>query len=139
MTTVEPPLPIDSEELLYRQVLPAWVQDGRPSGQAFTATKKDEYQLSVDRESLITAEGAFLLHTEGRNLRSAGSWAVTVAECAQLTLKCFSDPLSSPPEPVADPAHCRVDFAPLSNSKRKIAGSFLAKAAHIRGCIFSAP
>jgi hypothetical protein len=130
---------MDSEELLYRQVLPAWVQDGRPSGQAFTPTKKDKYKLSVDRESLITAEGAFFLHTDGRNLRSAGTWAITVAQCAQKTLGCFSDPLASPPELVPDPAHCLVDFEPLSKSRRAMAGSFLATAAHARGCIFSAP
>src|SRR5258708_5624594 len=96
-----PQLPADSDELLYRQVLPAFVVDGRPSSQAFNPSKDHSYLLSVDRSSLISAKDAFLLYTEGMRRKSAGTWAVTVAQCGQQSLMCFTDPLSSPPAPVA--------------------------------------
>lgn len=138
--STDDPLPADSDELLYRQVHPNFAPFGRPSSQAFNPTKKDNYQLSVDRSSLTTPKDAFVLHTEGRGWKSIGTWAVTIVECEEQQLSCFGDPLFCPPEKVADPAHCRIDFSSLkSNSKREIAGQFLAKAAHARGCLFHAP
>jgi len=32
----------DGDELLFRQVHPSFIRDGRPSGQAFRPTKKDD-------------------------------------------------------------------------------------------------
>ena len=139
MTTAAPLL-TDPGEFLYRQVHPDWVRDGRPSSQAFRPTKKDAEKLSVARSSLTTAKEAFLLYTAGRQLKSGGTWAVTVEECGELGLKCFGDPLYSPPEPVADPAHCYVDFSSLlSNGKRELSGVMLARVAAVRGCLFGAP
>ena len=71
----------DDEELLFRQVHPSFVRDGRPSSQAFRPTAKDEGKLSVARGSLTTPAGAFEVHTTGLGLPSAGTWAVTVGEC----------------------------------------------------------
>ena len=140
MMSTDDPLPAGSDELLYRQVHPNFAPFGRPSSQAFSPTKKDNYQLSVDRSSSTTPKDAFVLHTEGRGLKSAGTWAVTVAECTEKHLGCFPDPLFCPPEIIADPAHCRVDFSSLSSDgRRQIAGQFLATAAHSRGCLFRAP
>lgn len=131
---------LDGEERLYRQVHPTWIRDGRPSGQAFTPTRKDQDQLSTARSSLTTPEGAFRLHTEGRKLKSGGTWGVTVAECESANVIPFHDPTTSPPEVVADPAHTSVDFSMLpSNSKKDAAGAWLARAAVARGCLFSAP
>src|ERR1017187_1573394 len=100
-----PALPAESDELLYRQVLPAFVVDGRPSGQAFNPSKRHKYQLSVDRSSLTDAKSAFILYTEEMGLKSAGTWAVTVAECGECgekKLLCFNDPLSADHQKVTD-------------------------------------
>lgn len=127
----------DLDELLYRQVHPSWIRDGRVTTQAFRPTKKDENRLSVSRASLTTAEGAYMLHTKGRMLASAGSWAVTVGECQSQSLKIISDPTASPPEPVADPAHCYVNFAELqSRGAIEAAGAVLTRRAADRGRLF---
>ncbi|MDP8999470.1 MAG: hypothetical protein M3O46_05100 [Myxococcota bacterium] len=122
----------DDEELLFRQVHPSFVRDGRPSSQAFRPTAKDEGKLSVARGSLTTAAGAFELHTAGLGLPSAGTWAVTVGECREQALSVLPDPLTSPPETVADPAHALVDFAPHSKSQGGAKGARLARKAGTR-------
>jgi hypothetical protein len=123
----------DDEELLFRQVHPAFVRDGRPSSQAFRPTPKDEGKLSVARGSLTTAAAAYELYTAGMGLQSAGSWALSVAECREQALHVVPDPLTSPPAKVADPAHAVIDFASYSNSQREAKGSRLAKKAFERG------
>jgi hypothetical protein len=123
----------DDEELLFRQVHPAFVRDGRPSSQAFRPTPKDEGKLSVARGSLTTAAAAYELYTAGMGLRSAGSWALSVAECREQTLQVLPDPLISPPEKIADPAHAVIDFTPYSKSQREAKGTRLARKAIERG------
>ena len=130
---------LDREELLFRQVHPTWLRDGRLSGQAFTPTKKDKDLLSTARSSLTSAEAAFYLHTHRRELMSAGTWAVNVAECEEANVTPFHDPTTAPPDKVADPAHTSVDFSSLpSNSKKEAAGAWLARSAAARGCLYSA-
>lgn len=116
------PLLEDSDELLYRQVHPSWVQAGRPTSQAFRPTPKDSDLLSVSRGALTTAEAAFRLHTEQRKLASAGVWSVTVADCASADRPVHADPLESP---VPDPAHAVVDFQGVSDAKAKAAAQQL--------------
>jgi hypothetical protein len=123
----------DDEELLFRQVHPSFVRDGRPSSQAFRPTAKDEGKLSVARSSLTTAAGAFELHTAGLGLPSAGTWAVTIRECREQALSVLSDPLTSPPEKVDNPAHAVVDFAPYTKSQAEAKGARLARKAVERG------
>jgi hypothetical protein len=123
----------DDEELLLRQVHPSFVRDGRPSSQSFRPTNKDEGKLSVARGSLTTAAGAFELHTVGLELPSAGTWAVTVGECREQVLNVVPDPLTSPPEKVADPTHALVDFTPHSKSQGEAKGARLARKAVERG------
>ena len=126
----------DGDELLFRQVDQSFIRDGRPSGQAFRPTKKDDGKLSVARSSLTTAEQAFHLHTVLLSLPSEGTWAVSVAECGQHELRAFPDPLTSPPDKVADPAHAFVDFGGLSNSRVESKATQLRNDAFARGRIF---
>ena len=126
----------DPDELLFRQVHPNFVTDGRVSSQAFQATKKDEGMLSVSRGASITARAAYELHVQGKQLKSAGSWAVTVGECSAAGLATRSDPLSSPPEPVADPAHAVVEMTGLTRGQVERAASVLADAARGRGRLY---
>lgn len=123
----------DEEELLFRQVHPSFMRDGRPSSQAFRPTPKDEGKLSVARGSLTTAAAAYELHTVGLELRSAGTWAITVGECRGQSLAVVADPIASPPARVADPAHALVDFAPHSKNQAEAKGARLARQAVERG------
>lgn len=123
----------DTNELLFRQVHPSFVRDGRPTGQAFRPTKKDDGRLSVARSSLTTAEQAFHLHTVSLSLPSDGTWAVSVSECGQHELKAYPDPVKSPPEQVADPAHAFIDFRGLSNSRIESKATQLRNDSLVRG------
>ena len=125
----------DDEELLFRQVHPSFVRDGRPSSQAFRPTAKDEGKLSVARGSLTTPAAAYRLYTEGLGLPSAGTWAVNVGECREQGLNVFPDPLTSPPEKVADAAHAVVDFTPYSKNQAEAKGARLARKAFERGAL----
>jgi hypothetical protein len=131
-TTTSAPL-ADDEELLFRQVHPSFVRDGRPSSQAFRPTPKDNGKLSVARGSLTTPAASYELHTAQLGLGSAGTWAVTVGECREQALRVIPDPLTSPPEKVADPAHALVDFTPHSKNQAEGRGARLARKAVDRG------
>lgn len=121
MPTLAPPLE-DSEELLYRQVHPSWIQAGRPTSQAFRPTPKDAGLLSVSRGSCTTAEQAYRLHTEEKKCQSAGVWSVLVGDCAAVERTVHADPLT---EPVHDAAHAVVDFTGLADPKARAVASVL--------------
>jgi hypothetical protein len=131
------PLP-DDEELLFRQVHPNFVRDGRPSSQSFRPTVKDAGKLSVARGSLTTPAAAYELYTAALGLPSAGTWALSVGECREQILNVLPDPLTSPPEKVADPAHAVIDFAPYSKSQAEAKGARLARKAVERGRLYPA-
>lgn len=124
----------DETELLFRQVHPAFVRDGRVGSQAFRPTPKDQRLLSVARASLTTSSAAFELHTACLKLASAGTWSVSVAECTALGLQARPDPIAQGPCP--DPAHAVVDFTALTNSKVEAHGARLARLANERGRVF---
>lgn len=129
----EPTVLGDDDELLYRQVHPNFVVDGRPSSQAFRPTAKDAGKLSVSRGSLTTPPAAYEHHTQALGLASAGTWAISVGECRQEALAAHADPLMSPPDPVANPAHAVVDFTPYSRGQSEAKGMRLARKATERG------
>ncbi len=121
----------EDAELLFRQVHPAFVRDGRVGSQAFRPTPKDERLLSVARGAITTARAAYELHTGCLKLSSAGAWAVTVAESTALGLPSRPDEITEGPCP--DPAHAVVDFTALTNSKVEAHGARLARLANERG------
>ena len=125
----------DGEELLFRQVHPSFVRDGRPSSQAFRPMPKDDGKLSVARGALTTSGAAYDLFVNGLGFPSAGTWGITVAECSEQNLSVFPDPLQAPPENVADPAHAVVDFSPHSKSQAEARGARLARKASQRGIL----
>ncbi len=127
----------DADELLFRQVNPNWIREGRVSSQAFRPMPKDEGLLSVDRGSMTTPEASYRLFTEGLALSSAGTWGVTVAECTAQGLAVLEDALASPPEPVANAAHAVVSYVSVSSkSQVEAKGQKLARCANDRGRLF---
>jgi hypothetical protein len=123
----------DDDELLFRQVHPSFVRDGRPSSQAFRPTPKDAGKLSVARGALTTAAAAYRHYMERLRLPSAGTWGVTVGECREQGLPAVADPLAAPPATVADPAHAAIDFTGHSRSQAEAKGTRLARKACERG------
>jgi len=121
----------DGEELLFRQVHPNCIQEGRIGKNAFDPTEtREPDRLSVARETLTTPAAAYDLHVRTGHV-SAGTWAVSVQECASLDLPARPDPT-----PV-DPAHAFVDFAGLSKNATKKKARLLAKVAMDRGALYT--
>jgi hypothetical protein len=95
----------DHEELLLRQVIEIWIQEGRPATRSFQPNSNDGGQLSSDRNSMVTPREAFEAYlAAGR--KSGGVWAVTVGEYAAETVYAYADPLPD------NAAHAVVDYSP---------------------------
>lgn len=121
-----------SDELLWRQVNPAFVDGGRISSQVFTPTEKDERELSTTRSSKATAEASFRHFTEVMGFRSAGVHAVSVAEVVGQGLRAVDD--SAIEEAQKPPGHAYIDFKHVEAVKqRKKIGGKLRDLAEARG------
>jgi hypothetical protein len=113
------PTPIDDiDELLFRQVHPSLLDGDIPASSAFMPTESDKGQLSVDRESISTAQAAHELYVES-GLESVGSFGITVGEFNTQNLLCFPDPILAAENRKANPAHARVDFSAFGRSRQR--------------------
>ena len=79
------------ETLLLRQIHPSFVQDGRPTSQAFHPTPKDEGNLSVYDGDMIGAQDSWKHYTQILELQSVGAMAVSVLECEEQELEVTPD------------------------------------------------
>ena len=120
---------MDSETKLLRQIHPTFVQNGRPTSQAFRPTPKDENQLSVYNGAMITATASWHYYTETLSLESAGVMALNHGECAGQQLKVIEDG-------VPIPAHCYVDFSGVSKPDAEKKSKMLSAFAKKRGWLF---
>ena len=120
---------MDSETLLLRQIHPSFVQNGRPTSQAFRPTPKDEKQLSVYNGAMIAAAASWHHYTGVLNSESAGVMALSYAEFANEQLSVFED--GSP-----FPEHCSVDFSDLKESEVRKKSKKLAAYAKERDWLF---
>lgn len=102
----------ENNRLLFRQVHPSWIQNGRPSSQTFMPTPKDEYKLSVFDSALISAANCYEYYTSALKLSSVGLVGVTVEELhsTQQTFTLDGVPI---------PSHGYIDFNGLSNGQTK--------------------
>lgn len=134
-STPTPVLLTNTAELLFRQVHPTFIQENRPTSQAFKPTPKDEKKLSVSREQLTTASASYETYTNGHGLESVGVWGVTVGEATSHALPVQHAPLKAPP--VDDPAHTLIDYTGQPReAKVKTIAQKLAASARDRGCLF---
>lgn len=114
------------DTLLYRQIHPNFIQNGRPTTQAFRPTPKDENQLSVYDGDKIQPQASWQHYTDVLKLSSAGVMAVTNAECSAQSLPVIADG-----KPFAE--HCSIDFSSLKKSAVEKAAKVLAACAVARG------
>lgn len=122
----------DPDELLWRNVHPSWIDDGKVSSQAFRPTRKDAGRLSTARSSKVSAAQHFEEHT-GRGLQSGGVWAVTVGDASNVSLTCIYDEHSLElPTPVPT-GHTSIDFIGLTDREVRKAGGVLRDRAEDRG------
>lgn len=127
-TVLEP-----SEELLWRNVNPNWLDQGRLTSQAYRPTPKDRKHLSVAREARVSAAAHYTEFTDSFGLASAGVWAVTVEECTTVGVQVVYDE-NSPTRPDPCPTgHTHLDFTGLSSNRAKRIGGILRDKAEARG------
>ena len=117
--------------LLLRQIHPTFVQAGYATSQAFRPTPKDESRLSVYDGDQIAAEESWVHYTNVLELDSAGTMAVTVAECGELELPVIADP-----DPF--PEHTVIDFKGKTESQRRSKSKKLQAMALQRGWLYRA-
>lgn len=113
---------------LFRQIVPVWVVDGRPSSQAFRPFKTD--CLSTYDGDMISAEKAYNHYTEIMGNASAGVASVLVEEFKNEGLSIIEDRT-----PYKE--HVSVDYSEIAElSKRKIISKRLANISFSRGWAF---
>jgi hypothetical protein len=117
---------VTPDTLLYRQIHPNFIQNGRPTTQAFRPTPKDENQLSVYDGDKIHARASWEHYTSVLNYRSVGVMGITNAECSAQSLPVLADGTPFP-------EHCSIDFSSLKRSAIEKAAKVLAACAVTRG------
>lgn len=117
------------ETLLLRQIHPSFVQNGRPTSQAFRPAPKDENLLSVDNGSRIQPKASWERFTNAPNCRSAGVMAITFAECSAEELPVIEDGAPFP-------EHCSVDFSKFTRGTIEKKAKVLARCAVERDWLF---
>jgi hypothetical protein len=117
---------VTSDTLLYRQVHPSFIQNGRPTSQVFRPTPKDENKLSVYDGDKIQAKASWEHYTGSLGLPSAGVMAVTTSECVLQSLVVVADGISYP-------EHCTVNFSGLDRKATEKVAKILVESAIQRG------
>jgi hypothetical protein len=110
---------LDGDEVLFRQVHPKFIVEGRPTRQIFTPMRKDAGLLSVDRSSKCSAAQSCAAHID-QGFQTSGALGVTVTEVASASLRAFDDEM-----PPAKPAHAIVDMSLLSRRETETAAAVL--------------
>lgn len=117
---------MNDNTLLFRQVNPSFIQQGRVSSQAFRPTTKDNKKLSTYDGDQITPLGSWKHFTQSLGYESIGVLALTVRECTNHEL-----PVG--PDPSAFPAHVLVDFSAFTKSQIQQKSKQLLYLAQTRG------
>lgn len=120
-----------TDELIWRNVNPDWVVDGKVTSQAFRPTPKDDKKVSGAREAKVSAASHYTEFT-GLGLKSAGVWAVTVNEAAKEAVPAIYDENSAKAPTPCPKGHTSLDFTSHSNANTKRIGARLRDHAELR-------
>ena len=125
----------DQKEVLFRQIHPNSYLDGRPASDRFRPQPSDDGLMSVDKESMTTAEASNLLFTSSGS-QSAAVFGVSVEEFSSESLNCSDDPLEAVGDRLANPAHAVVDYNSIDYKKWKNISKRLTQKAIARGRLY---
>lgn len=117
---------MEKSTLLYRQVNPNWLIDGRPTSQTFTPFPKDEGKLSAYNGKKWTAQDSFLHFTENQGFEAIGNLAVTPKECDESDLQTIEDNIPFD-------GHAYIDFTPFTTGQVRTKAKQLKNKALQRG------
>lgn len=122
---------MNEQTLLYRQINPSWLQQGRVTSQALKPTPKDQRRLSVYDGDQITPVDSWTHYTTELRFASVGVLAITVGECA-------SQELAVDPDGVPFAFHVSIRFDGRSNSQIEKKAKRLQEWAVARGWLYQA-
>jgi hypothetical protein len=120
---------VTPDTLLYRQIHPNFVQNGRPTSQAFRPTPKDENKLSAYDGDKIRPKASWEHYTNKLGCASVGVMAFTNADCLGQSLVVTADGIPYP-------EHCTIDFSGLTRKGVEKAAKVLAESAIRRGWLY---
>jgi hypothetical protein len=126
------------EELEWRQVLPNYIIEEVDGGLHVEnlAFQDDTRCVSTSRESIVSAEEAYVYRVTVEGKESAGTWAVSVSEVGEVICRVIDD---SNCDGVDTPGHSYIDMRHLDGSsknagnRRKQVRQHLAARATTRG------
>lgn len=122
-----------SAELIWRNVHPAWIDDGALTSQVFRPTPKDHKKLSGARQRMVTASEHFKEFTKDLELESAGVWAISAGEALDSGVRGVYDAESATPPDPCPTGHTFIDYREVSGSRARKIGSALRDLAEARG------
>lgn len=120
---------MNNSTILYRQIHPTFIQNGRVTSQAFKPTPKDEQQLSTYDGDMIDPCESFLHYTTILKLSSLGVMGISIVECLTCGLQAL-------PDPDAFPEHVLISYASFSSGEIKKISKNLRNFADIRDWLY---
>ncbi|MDY0227447.1 MAG: hypothetical protein RBR38_11550 [Desulfomicrobium apsheronum] len=120
---------MNNKTILYRQIHPKFIQNGRVTSQAFRPTPKDENKLSVYDGDMIKPYDSFLHYTAELNLSSQGVMGIA-------TVECESCGLTVTPDPEEFQEHVLIDYSSFSNGRTTQISKELRNYAESRDWLF---
>lgn len=128
----------DSDEVLFRQIHPRFLDKGEPASDRFMPQPNDNGFMSVDRESLTSAADSFALYVRsGRS--SAAVFGISVGEFGAESIGCKSDPIRSADGEADNPAHALADYTTQEPKSHKNISKRLKRKAMGRGQLHPTP
>ena len=125
------------EEVLYRQIHPAFYDDGQLLSPAFKPSSDDEGMMSVDRSSLTSAQAAHEHYTVHNKRSSSCVCGVSVEEFAADAILCHGDPIAETDALKGNPAHGLANYTTIEEKKWKNVAKKLKNLAKKRGICFT--
>lgn len=125
----------DMDEVLFRHIHPDFMNNGEPSSDRFSPSKRDGNKLSVDRSALTTAKDAHELFTAD-GAKALAVFGLSVGEFRGENIPCLSDPISQSEMTRSHPAHALADYASHVDKSQKIIAKKLKRLAVARGQLY---
>lgn len=120
------------DEVLFRQIHPNFMQNGKPASDRFKPQPNDAGMMSLDRETLTTAKASHELYiSTGR--QSSAVFGVSVGEFNEENIPCQDDPLAATASTPANPAHALADYSRYDEKEQKNISKRLHRKAISRG------
>ncbi|KAB8039121.1 hypothetical protein GCL60_09710 [Silvanigrella paludirubra] len=121
----------DPNEILYRQIHPNHYSYGQIASICFCPNSQDNNKLSVRQSKHVSSKEAFEIHKNILNLKTVGTWGLSVEEVSREALKVIDDS-----DHVSNKGHAYINFNSLTKNESKKIAQKLVKYAMNRGNLY---